>query len=150
MVEVSGGRLLIETLEDGLPVIHSYRAEDGTLGALESLGRVCGLKGAVWIDDLELLACKERAGGTDVTARGYVFADLDGNIRSRPALPEGEKFLALAYIAGQGALVLRESWRSQFDGQEGSAVWVHDVHSGENHELPDSPDLGSSVVYSVN
>ena len=149
MVEVSNGSMLLEVLEDGLPVIYSYRIEDGTLVTLDQLGRVCSLKGAVWISDLDQLACKERDSEGEGAAHDYVFADLEGRILSRPALPEGEKLLALAYISDQGVLVLKESWRSQIDGQEKSAVWVHDVRSGENHELSDSLNLGSSVVYSV-
>ena len=58
-----------------------------------------------------------------------------------------EKFLALAYISDQGALILKESWQSQFGGQEKSAVWAHDIHSGENHRLSGTQNLGASVVY---
>ena len=148
MLEVSDGRLLIEIVEGGLPVIHAYRAEDGSLTRLDALSGTCKLKGAVWLDDLEQLACKERAGGAIATMDGYVFSDLDGEILSRPTFPDGEKFLALAYIGEQGALILNESWTSPIDGTGNSAVWVYDVRTGENHELSDTLDLGSSVVYS--
>ena len=149
MLEVSNGRLLIEIVEDGLPAIHAYRAEDGTLTRLDALSGTCSLKGAVWLDDLEQLACKERADGETSSLGGYVLADLDGQVLSRPTFPEGDTFLALTYIRGQGALVLNETWTSPIDGLENSAVWVHDVQSGENIELSDTLDLGSSVVYSA-
>lgn len=149
MLEVSNGRLLLEIVEDGLPVIQSYRAVDGSLTPLDRLAKVCTLKGAVWIEDLEQLACRERTDGDSRSKAGYVFVDLDGQILSRPSFPEAEKWLALAYISNQGVLILNQTWISQIDGSENSAVWVHDVRSGENHELSDSLDLGSSVVYSV-
>jgi hypothetical protein len=147
MVEVSNGRLLIETTEDGVPTIHAYHVEDDTLTSLDRLGLSCTLKGAVWMDDLERLICRERDSEEQGATRDYIVADLDGRILARPSLPEGEKFLALAYISDQGALILKESWRGQIDGQEKSTVWVHDVGSGENQELTDAVNLGSSVVY---
>lgn len=149
MLEVSDGRLLIEIVEDGLPAIHAYRAEDGTLARLDALSGTCSLKGAVWLDDLEQLACKERVDGKTSSLGGYVLSDLDGQVLSRPTFPEGDTFLALTYIRGQGALILNETWTSPIDGLENSAVWVHDVQSGENIELSDTLDLGSSVVYSA-
>lgn len=148
MIEVSDGRLLIEIVDNGVPAIYSYRVADGTLIDLHQLAQVCRLKSAVWMGDLEQLACRMRNAGDAGTTDDYVFADLDGQLRSRPALPDGGKFQALAYIGGQSALVLRESWRGQIDGQEKSAIWIHNVRSGKNQELPDAPDLGSSVVYS--
>lgn len=148
MLEVSNGRLLLEIVEDGVPAIQSYRAADGTLTRLDGLASLCRLKGAAWIDDLEQLACKEQGSENDEGELSYVFADLDGTILSRPSLPQGNRLLALAYISDQGLLVLNESRTGQIDGLEKSAVWVHNIHTGENHELSDSLDLGSSVVYS--
>ena len=149
MLEVSNDRLLIEIVEDGLPAIHSFVAEDGSLTRLDALSATCKLKGAVWLDDLEQLACIERNDGNGKSEDGYVFADLDGQVLSRPMFPEGDTFLALTYIRGQGALILNETWTSPIDGLENSAVWVHDVKTGENFELSDTLDLGSSVVYSA-
>jgi hypothetical protein len=147
MVEVSNGRLLIEMLEDGIPGIVVYHAEAGTLTRLQPLAQLCGLKGAVWIDDLEQLACRERAQAEEGANHDYVFANLEGEVLSRPALPDGGNFLALSYISNQGALVFKESWISEFDGQRKSAVWMHDPRSGENQLITDTVNLGSSVVY---
>lgn len=147
LVEVSDGRLLIEILDNGVPAIYSYRAEDGTLISLDQLAQLCRLKGAVWMGDLDQLACIERNSDEPGTNGDYIFADLNGRILSMPSLPDGEAFLALTYISDQGALVLKESWRGQIGGLEKSAVWVHDVRSGENLELSDAVNLGSSVVY---
>ncbi len=144
MLEVSDGRLLIEIVEEGQPVIQSYRADDGSLARLDGLSDLCTLRGAIWLDDLEQLACKKRNGGS---GSSYVFASLDGQVLATPSFPEGEKFQALAYLQDQGALVLNVSRTSPIDGLEKSAVWIHDVHTGENHELSDTLDLGTSVVY---
>ncbi|MEE4218809.1 MAG: hypothetical protein V2I48_14430 [Xanthomonadales bacterium] len=149
MLEVSNGRLLLEIVEDGQALIQSYHAEDDTLTRLDRLASVCRLKGAVWMEDLQQLACTERSGGNAKREDGYIFADLDGQTLSRPSLPPGEKLLALTYVRDQGLLILNQTGRNPIDGRERSAVWVHDVRSGENHEISDTLDLGSSVVYSV-
>jgi hypothetical protein len=62
-------------------------------------------------------------------------------------LPEGKRFEALAYISGQSALVLKESWNSVFGGQEKSAIWVYNIQSRDSHRLAKNQNLGSSVVY---
>jgi hypothetical protein len=149
MVEVSGGRLLVETRDDGAPVIRAYDSHNGSLVLLDQLALRCSLKGAVWIDDLEQLACKERDQAGDGLTGSYVFADLDGRIRSRPSLPEGGRWLALAYLDDQDVLIFKQSRHGQIDGMEKSAAWAHDVHSGENRELSGTINLGSSVVYSL-
>jgi len=145
MVEVSDGSLLFETLDEGQPRIDSYQAVTGELRTLGQLARMCRLEGAVWIGELEQLACKDRGAGelTDT----YILADLDGHLISRLPLPEGKEFLALTYISDQGALILRERRAGQFGGQENYAVWAHNIHSGENRRLPGTTNLGTSVVY---
>jgi hypothetical protein len=147
MVRVGGGTLLFETLEDEKPVVYAYRADTGELAKLESFATSCRLDGAVWIDDLDRLACRERNGDDDEAGHGYVFADLDGRLTGRPSLPEGDRFLALTYIRDQGVIVFRESRESMLGGQREYALWAHDVHSGENHLLTESQNLGTSVVY---
>jgi hypothetical protein len=103
------------------------------------------LSGSVWIDSLQRLACKGR---TSPHADGdYALADLAGVVDSALGLPEGKRFLALAYIAGQDAVILKESWQGILGSQVKSAVWVHDVRTGVNHRLARNLNLGSSVVY---
>ena len=147
MVGISGTRLLFEVQEQGRPVIHAYDAANGTLQTLEGLGDACELDGSVWIDELELLACRDRDGEGDRSAHAYVLADLEGNVSRRLQLPEGGSYLALAYIPGQDALIFRETWRSDFADQPRAAIWAHDIHSGSNQQLSDSVDPGTSVVY---
>ena len=106
---------------------------------------VCRLAQAVWINDLEKLACKERSNETK-HAR-YVLSNLDGDVSGTLPLPEGKHFVALAYISGQSALILKESWNGIFGGQEKAAIWVHNVQSKENVRLVKNQNLGSSVVY---
>lgn len=143
MLEVADGELLIETAEDGRPVIHAYRAADRTLRRLDALAARCRLDGAVWIGESQRLLCRERADGDGA---GYVFSDLDGAVLGRPALPADGAWRALAWIADQGVVVFSQSGKG-FGGQDAFSAWAHDLRSGENHPLSDSHDLGSSVVY---
>jgi len=145
MIEASNDILLIETSEHGQRVINSYHAVTGEVRTLDRLSAVCRLEGAVWIDDLEKLACREHAvQGRDAV---YILAGLDGVVHGDLGLPEGKRFLALTYITDQSALILRESWNSAIIGQKKSAVWVHDVHSGKSQRLAKNQNLGASVVY---
>jgi len=101
---------------------------------------------AVWINDLEKMACKERLDESKATR--YVLTNLDGEVSGTLALPEGKRFDLLTYISGQSALVLRERWDSIFGGQEKSAIWVYNLKSTEIQRLAENQNLGSSVVYS--
>lgn len=145
MVDIAGHSLLLEMQEDGQPVVQHYHPVTGELRSLSTLAGLCRLEGAVWVDDLKQLACRER--GADGSEGGYILAGLDGNRVARLSLPEEGKFLALAYVGNQGALVFRQSRPSTFGGQEKFAVWAHDVHTGENTRLSDTQNLGSSAVY---
>lgn len=137
--------VLFETNDAGQQRIHSYDVLTGELQTLDRLSEVCRLKHAVWIDDLEQLACKERS--IPVNTARYVLANLDGNVSGTLSLPEDKQFSALAYVPDQSALILTESWNSVFGGQENTAVWLHNIQSGENHRLAKKQKLGSSVVY---
>jgi hypothetical protein len=142
---VSNDIVLFETIEAGKPIIRSYDVVTGALKTLDALSTVCRLEHAVWIDDLEQLTCKQQTKPASDTQ--YVLVNLDGELGGSLALPEGKRFDALAYVSGQGALILTESWRGLFGGEERSSVWVHDIHSGESRVLAKNQNLGSSVVY---
>jgi hypothetical protein len=142
---VSDHIVLFETADAGQPVIHSWNAITGERQRLDALTAACRLSGAVWIDSLQRLACKGR---NSPRAEGeYALADLAGVVDGALGLPADKRFLALAYIAGQDAVVLKESWQGILGGQDKSAVWVHDVRTGANHRLARNLNLGSSVVY---
>jgi hypothetical protein len=145
MLVVSGDVLLFEAGDTDRGVIRSWDAESGELRPLDALTAACRLEGAVWIDTLERLACRNRAAAH---ADGeYVLAGLDGVVDGKLKLPENKQFLALAFISGQNAVILKESWHGLFGGQDKSAVWAHDIRSGESRRLARNQDLGSSVVY---
>ena len=145
VIELADGIVLFETDDAGQRSIYSYDSRTGELQSLDLLSGVCRLDGAVWINDLKQLACRERTSqGNDPV---YVLASLAGNVPGRLALPAGKRFLALAYVSKQRALILSERWRSKLTGQENSAVWAHDIHSGETRRLAKNQNLGSSVVY---
>ena len=139
------GTVLFETSDAGVRQIHSYDLMTGVLQTLDLLSEVCRLEHAVWIDGLDQMACKEPT--KPVNQAGYILANLDGDVSGNLSLPEGKQFTALAYVRDQSALILTESWSSVFGGRANSAVWVHNIQSGENLRLAENEDLGSSVVY---
>jgi hypothetical protein len=145
MVVVSNDILLFEINEDGQFMIHSYDAITGVVQKLDALSQVCGLSGAVWISDLEKLACHPRMEGDN--SKNYVLARLDGEPGKALSLPEGGQFVALTYVESQGILVLKEKWRSHFGTRRNSSVWAHDIRGGENTRIAKNQNLGSSVVY---
>lgn len=142
---VSDDTVLFETSDAGEWLIRSYNVITGTLQTLDQLSGICRLDQAVWISDLEQLACKERSDQSPVAR--FVLTNLDGDVTGSLALPEGKHFDVLAYISGQSALVLKERWNSVFGGQDQSAIWVHNIQSGESQRLAENQNLGSSVVY---
>jgi len=146
MMVVSQDTVLFETSEAGGRLIRSYNVITGTLQTLDGLSEICRLDQAVWINDLEKMACKERLDESKATR--YVLTNLDGEVSGTLALPEGKRFDLLTYISGQSALVLRERWDSIFGGQEKSAIWVYNLKSTEIQRLAENQNLGSSVVYS--
>jgi hypothetical protein len=139
------GMVLFETSDSGVRQIHAYELATGTLQTLDRLSEVCRLEHAVWISDLEQMACKDPS--KPLNEAKYVLANLDGDVSGEVSLPEGKQFTALTYVPGQSALILSESWNSIFGGQANSAVWVHNIKSGENLRLAKNENLGSSVVY---
>jgi len=145
MTVVSDDTVLFETSDAGEWRIRSYNVVTGALQTLDGLSAVCRLDQAVWISDLEQLACKEQSNESE--AAGYVLTNLDGDVSGTLALPEGKHFDALTYISGQDALVLKERWNSVFGGQEKSAIWVYNIQSKESQRLAENQSLGSSVVY---
>ncbi len=142
---ISEDTVLFETKEAGVWLIRSYNVLTKTLLTLDRLSGICRLDQAVWINDLEKLACKEIA--TETKNANYVLSNLDGDVSGTLPLPEGRHFVALTYISGQNALILKENWNSIFGGQERAAIWVHNVKSKESHRLAKSQNPGSSVVY---
>jgi hypothetical protein len=145
MLVVSEDTVLFETRGTDGWLIRSYNASTRELQRLERLSGVCRLAQAVWITDLEQLACKQRQEQSN-PAR-YVFTNLEGDVIGAPALPEGKRFDALTYIDGQNALILKERWNSAFGGQERSAIWAYNTRSRESFRLADDQNLGSAVVY---
>ncbi|HET6566232.1 MAG TPA: hypothetical protein VFG52_12535 [Xanthomonadales bacterium] len=145
LLEASPGILLIETGDTDTAGIIAWDARTGTLRDLPGLAKTCRLVGAVWIDSLERLACKQRA---MVPADSqYVLTDLEGKADGRLALPEDKDFFALVYIENQNTLVLRETRQSWLGKRDKYAVWMHDLESGESYRVANNVNLGNSVVY---
>jgi hypothetical protein len=145
LMAVSGHLLLFETVISGQPVIHSWSALTGELLRLEALSSACRLGGAVWIGSVQRLACKEGSGPS--AEADYLLAGLDGTVSGRLHLPGGKRFMALAWLPGQDAVILSERWQGTFGTGDKSAVWIYDVRQGTSHRLARHLDLGNSVVY---
>lgn len=145
LIEASPGILLFEAGDAHQPAIRFWNALTGQLRKLDALTAACRLEGAVWIDHLQRLACKRRAG--PIAAADYVLSDLDGTVEGRLNLPAGKRFLALTYIGSQHALVLRETWRGLMGTRDKHAVWMYDVRTGASHRLAGNVNLGESVAY---
>ena len=145
LMVASSTTVLFETSEAGVSLIRSYDVITGALQSLDRLSGVCSLDQAVWINDLQQLACKQRSEQTKNT--GYLLTNLDGDVSGSLALPEGKSFAALTYISDQSALILAERWESVFAGEEKSAIWVYNIQNKESQRLAENQDLGSSVVY---
>lgn len=145
VLEVSNDTLLFETGEPGKRVIRAWDAVTGQQGVLEELTATCELVGAVWLESFGQLACRRR--DSAIEASEYVLVNLDGQVAGKLALPEGGRFTALTYIPGQSALVLKENWFGAIGDQEKSAVWVHNIRTGENTRLSKHLNLGNSVIF---
>ena len=145
LLVVSGDTLLFEVGDAGQEAIHAWNAVTGERRLLSALSAACRLRGAVWIESLGQLACKERA--PSWAEADYVLADLEGVVGGRLDLPADRQFLALTYISGQQALILQETRRGLFGGQEQFAVWAHDVKTGASTRLARNQYLGPSVVH---
>jgi len=146
VLEVSNDILLFETGEPGQRVIRAWDAVTGSQQVFGELTASCELVGAVWLESLQQVACRKRDSAAEDTE--YLLVDLNGQVGGRLALPEGERFTALAYIPGQSALVLKQHWTSLIGNQDKSAVWIHNIRSGENTRLSKNQNLGTSVVFS--
>jgi len=146
VLEVSNDTLLFETGESGERVIRGWDAVTGNQRIFDELTTSCELVGAVWLESLQQLACRKR--DSSITETEYLLVNLEGQVESKLVLPEAGQFKALTYIPGQNALVLKKSWNSIIGDQDRSAVWIHNLRTGENTRLSRTQNLGESVVYS--
>jgi hypothetical protein len=145
MVVASPDTLLFETVRTGEAVIRSWNGQTGELPALDGLAATCRLRGAVWIDALNRLACKRR--GVAFDDANYVLSDLNGLVDGGLDLPQEKKFQALTYVSGQNILILQETFQGMLGDRDQYAVWIHDMQSGESHELSGNVNLGQSAVF---
>jgi hypothetical protein len=145
VLEVANDTLLFETGDPGQRVIRGWDAVTGSQQVLEDLTAACDLVGAVWLESNQQLACRKR--DSSIEDNEYLLVDPDGQVNGRLTLPEGGRFTALTYISDQHALVLKENWTSAIGDQEKSAVWIHNVKTGENTRLSKHQNLGFSVVF---
>jgi hypothetical protein len=145
IIDVSDRMVLFEAGPPDDREIHSYDIRTRELSHLDALSGACRLAGAVWIDDLDQLACPSRenlSGGSD-----YLLVDLAGIVRGQLALPKKRHFVALAFAADQHSLLLTERWASLIGGADRYAVWAYNFIDGQSYRIVRNQYLGDSAVY---
>jgi hypothetical protein len=147
VLEVSNDILLFETGESGERIIRAWDAVTGDQQMLDELTTACELVGAVWLESLQQLACRKRESA--VEKNEYLLVGLGGQVGGKLALPDGGRITALTYIPSQNALVLKESRDSLIGKHDKSAVWIHNIRTGENTRLSKNQNLGNSVVFTT-
>jgi hypothetical protein len=145
LVRAAPGTVLFESGEVGQTVVRSWDSQAEQLKTLEGLTESCRLRGSVWIEPMQRLACKTRDGGWDEAP--YVLASIDGTIDGTLNLPEDKQFLALNHIESLNALVLQGTWSGMLGAEENHGVWMYDLASGTSQRLPGNVKLGTSVFY---
>ena len=138
---VSGTAVLFQSGHAERRRLWRYDADTAVLVELVALGRLCGLRHAVWVSSRGLLACR-----SETTGR-YMLVSLDGETLGELALPEGNEFRAIEYVDDQQLIVLKEPWRSALLGQPRSAVWVHELESGVTRRISRHQHLGNATAY---
>jgi hypothetical protein len=145
LIPVSDSRFLYSIGDTQGERIFAHDAYTQTTTYLEKLSAVCGLDGAIWIDESRQLLCRMTA--TSGQFESYSFFDLDGTRRGRLSLPESRSFRAVAYLQDQEALVLTQPWHTLIGKRGKTAIWIYDLGSDEYYRLAKDQYLGETVVY---
>jgi len=145
LIPVSDSRFLYSIGDAQGERIFAHDAYMQTTTYLEKLSAVCGLDGAIWIDEPRQLLCRMTTASGQFES--YSFFDLDGTRRGRLSLPESRSFGAVAYLHDQDSLVLTQPWRSLVGGRGKTAIWIYDLGRDEYYRLVKDQYLGETVVY---
>lgn len=140
VVQVSASRFVYSIDPDR--AISSFDVELKESESLAGLSRACDLDGALWIADRSALLCRQNQ---DI--RNYALVGLDGEVQRVLEIPDVDRFRAVAYLAGQDALVMTEQWKTLVSGRTRHAVWIYDLNNDEMSRLVKDQHLGASVVY---
>jgi hypothetical protein len=142
LLAIDGNRLLYETRIDGERRIKLYNYSADETSELEPLSSRCTLRGAVWVQSVSALACRDTAFDSE-----YMLATLDAEDVKPLGLPAGKKFHALAYAGDQDILLLSETHDAFLSSSPRMAVWVFDVAAGKAHRLVEHQFLGYEAAY---
>ena len=72
---------------------------------------------------------------------------LDGEVGDVLNLPADREFEAIEYVADQNLLIFVERWNTAVINRPRSAVWVHELDTGETVRIAKQQHLGRSTVY---
>ena len=77
----------------------------------------------------------------------YHFVAPDGQLGALLPRPGKNAIRPVLYLPEQRVLVITEAWQGFFGGRQKSAVWIHDLVSGDSHRLVKDRYLGDEVAY---
>ncbi len=78
----------------------------------------------------------------------YHFVAPDGQLGASLPRPGKNAIRACLYLPEQRVLVITEAWQTAFSvAGKKSAVWIHDLVSGDSHRLVKDQYLGDEVGY---
>ena len=146
LLPVSDAVFLYSISNAGGEAIFAHDARTRATTRLQNLSAVCGLDGAVWIDEQQQLLCRMTTSSGQF--EGYSFFDLDGAPHGGLSLPAGKSFRIVAYLQDQDTLILTQPWQSFVGGSRKTAVWVYKLGSDDCYRLVKDQYLGETVVYS--
>ncbi len=139
IVPVSRGRVLFEQRTiDGFEIVE-YEIRTQASRRLTALSERCRLRGAVWVEDRDVLVCS----GAD----GYVLVGVDGDGLAQLDAPGDGRLTALAWLNDQDAVLFTETHRTVLGGRQRTVVWIYNIAQEEWHQLIDHQQLGSVVAY---
>ena len=121
--------------------IRLFNVRTGRDIGLDSLSSACVLNGAVWVESRRQLLCRAPQ------ESDYRLVSLAGEHISDLPLPDEERLEAVAYLAGQNAVILTSVGHGPLSGNIKNRVWMHDLATGETHRLADDQYLGNSVAW---
>ena len=114
----------------------------GEVEPMVELSRICILDGAIWIDELERLLCRDADEG-----HRYRLVSLDGEVEDDLVPPGGTRVRAVGHLPDSGTIVFSGRRTHWFTRREEYPVLAYGLRDGRWRELAPNQYLGLSVVY---
>ena len=142
---VSDNVLFFQVAKDRDSRVFRYDAAAETLEPLDEFSKVCNLDGALWVSESQQMLC--HAPGQSRAESEYHFVAPDGQLGALLPRPGKNAIRPVLYLPEQRVLVITEARQGFFGGRKKSAVWIHDLVSGDSHRLVKDQYLGDEVAY---